>query len=144
MNQEYKDYLLSSEWAEIRIDLFNKRGKKCEKCGSLKNLHIHHLHYNNIFKEEPEDLMILCGNCHSNEHDLINKKRKVRAKKRKKKIVTNAIRATKQVNGLKRKIEAISRKYKNGRMDHGTYLVNMEASKNKIKKILKAFNNKKQ
>jgi 5-methylcytosine-specific restriction endonuclease McrA len=66
--QKYHDYLLSPEWAQIKIDLFEHRGKKCERCPSKYNLHVHHLHYNNIFNEEPEDLIILCNKCHSLEH----------------------------------------------------------------------------
>lgn len=66
---KYRKYLLSKEWSDIRIDLFNSRGRKCEQCGSTKMLQIHHLHYRNVFKEEPEDLMILCGLCHQLEHD---------------------------------------------------------------------------
>lgn len=66
--EEYRNYLLSKEWANIRIDLFASRGRKCEACGSSKKLQVHHLHYRNIFKEEPSDLMILCAACHEEEH----------------------------------------------------------------------------
>lgn len=65
---KYRKYLSSKEWADIRIDLFNARGRKCEQCESTKNLQIHHLHYRNVFNEEPEDLMILCAMCHQKEH----------------------------------------------------------------------------
>jgi len=65
---KYRKYLLSKEWADIRIDLFNSRGRKCERCSSTKSLQIHHLHYRNVFKEEPQDLMILCSVCHQLEH----------------------------------------------------------------------------
>lgn len=68
--KEYYDYLKSKEWADIRIDLFNARGKKCEYCDNVEKLQIHHLHYRNIFKEEPEDLVILCDSCHKNEHGI--------------------------------------------------------------------------
>ena len=72
MNKEYRNYLNSKEWAEIRIDLFNQRGFKCENCNkkfkSQKGLEIHHLNYKNIFKEEPKDLLILCSSCHRLEH----------------------------------------------------------------------------
>ena len=66
--KRYSEYLKSKEWAEIRIDLFNKRGKKCEWCDCKKSLQVHHLHYRNIFREEPEDLVILCKVCHEKEH----------------------------------------------------------------------------
>ncbi len=66
--KKYRDYLKSSEWVQLRIDLLKFRGYKCERCGVTKNLHVHHLHYDNIFKEEPEDLEILCDKCHTEEH----------------------------------------------------------------------------
>lgn len=71
--KKYLDYLLSDEWAQLKIDLFKYRGYSCEKCSNRNNLHVHHLHYNNIFNEEPEDLEILCAKCHSKEHKLLLK-----------------------------------------------------------------------
>ena len=65
---KYFLYLKSNEWANLKIDLFNKRGRICEKCLSTDKLHVHHLTYKNIFKEEPEDLIILCMECHKKEH----------------------------------------------------------------------------
>jgi 5-methylcytosine-specific restriction endonuclease McrA len=66
----YHKYLLSDEWAVIKLELFNYRGKICERCGSKDHIQVHHLHYKNIFKEEPEDLLILCKDCHKAEHKL--------------------------------------------------------------------------
>ena len=84
MTKEYKKYLLSKEWAEIKIDLYNHRGRKCEKCGATKYLQVHHKHYKNIFKEEPEDLEILCKFCHQKQHNKTPKKsKKPKVKKRK-------------------------------------------------------------
>ncbi len=78
MNREYTKYLQSKEWLEIRLDILTTR-KVCEKCGSKKKLQVHHKHYKNIFKEEPEDLELLCDKCHVNEH-----KHKLNPKKQKK------------------------------------------------------------
>ncbi len=83
----YKQYLLSPEWSNIRLDLFQVRGKKCERCNSTYRLQIHHKTYENVFNEEPEDLEILCKRCHEAEHPhkvkSNNKKRKKRPRKRK-------------------------------------------------------------
>jgi len=68
IRKKYSDYLKSKDWANIRIDLFENRGKRCERCDSENRLEVHHLHYRNIFKEEPQDLVILCHSCHSKEH----------------------------------------------------------------------------
>jgi len=68
---KYKDYLLSNEWIAIKIDIYQKRGRQCEQCGNKTKLQIHHLTYDNIFNEEPSDLLILCESCHKEKH--INK-----------------------------------------------------------------------
>ncbi len=84
-NKIYLDYLKSKEWAEIRIELFNSRGRKCERCESTKRIHIHHKNYDNIFNEEPTDLEILCNKCHLIEHGLIKVKKRRKKKLRRKK-----------------------------------------------------------
>ena len=48
----YHKYLLSDEWAAIKIDLFAYRGKICERCGSKERIQVHHLHYRNILEEQ--------------------------------------------------------------------------------------------
>ena len=68
-SRNYRKYLKSDEWAQLKIDLFNYRGKSCEKCGNKKRLEVHHLTYKNVFNEEPEDLIILCRKCHQKEHN---------------------------------------------------------------------------
>lgn len=77
--KRYNEYLQSEEWAQLKIDLFNHRGKKCEKCSSEEEIHVHHLHYRNIFNEEPEDLVILCKKCHFAEHKDKRRKKKKKA-----------------------------------------------------------------
>jgi 5-methylcytosine-specific restriction endonuclease McrA len=79
IDNKYKQYLQSKEWLQLRLDILTLR-PKCEKCGYGKNLQVHHLHYKNIFKEEPSDLMVLCNKCHLKEHGLHNKKRAVKVK----------------------------------------------------------------
>lgn len=66
---KYKQYLLSKEWLEIRLDIIQTR-KCCERCGSKQRLQVHHTTYKNLFNEEPEDLELLCSGCHMSEHGL--------------------------------------------------------------------------
>lgn len=80
MDDKYKAYLKSDEWAQLKIDLFNHRGRSCERCSSKSSLAVHHLTYDNIYNEEPEDLIILCGLCHAKTH---GKVKKVKPKKKK-------------------------------------------------------------
>jgi 5-methylcytosine-specific restriction endonuclease McrA len=82
MKQDYKKYLKSASWRLKKQELFNIVGRNCEKCGSKKNIEVHHLHYKNIFKEKIEDLKVLCDKCHKKEHGIdLGKKNKKRKKK---------------------------------------------------------------
>lgn len=74
--QKYLAYLRSSEWAKIKVDLITINEGKCERCGNRRNLQVHHLTYENLYYEEPDDLILLCGSCHRKEHGLIKKKKK--------------------------------------------------------------------
>jgi len=67
---DYHKYLLSDEWAAIKLDLFEFRGEICERCNSKDNIQVHHIHYKNLYNEEPEDLLILCKDCHKEEHSI--------------------------------------------------------------------------
>lgn len=66
--QEYHAYLLSKKWRTKRKKLIRLKGGKCEKRDSAKSLHVHHLHYKNIFHEKMEDLQLLCKKCHYKIH----------------------------------------------------------------------------
>jgi 5-methylcytosine-specific restriction endonuclease McrA len=56
----------------------------CNKKRRATSLQIHHITYKNLFHEEPEDLIILCGTCHMKAHGLIKPKKQVHKKKKKK------------------------------------------------------------
>ena len=68
--EKYYTYLKSNEWLQIKLDLYELRGKQCEVCESKRNVQVHHLTYKNVFNEEPEDLILLCRKCHEKEHDI--------------------------------------------------------------------------
>lgn len=67
---EYSDFLKTVYWRCISNYLRREAGKKCVKCGSNKNLCVHHKTYVHHGKEHLflEDLEVLCGDCHANEH----------------------------------------------------------------------------
>jgi len=48
---------------KFRLEMI-KQYKSCQKCGSKKNLELHHIHYS----RKREDLMLLCRVCHNKEH----------------------------------------------------------------------------
>lgn len=67
----YKDYLKTPFWDAIRTRKMIEAGYKCQLCGNNKNLNIHHRDYS-IRGEEynyMNDLVCLCGNCHSKFHN---------------------------------------------------------------------------
>lgn len=65
---DYNLYINSDEWRLKRNYILNKRGYKCERCFSKKNLQIHHITYENLGFELDNDLIILCKNCHQYVH----------------------------------------------------------------------------
>lgn len=85
MNKAYYAYLRSPEWAEIKVDLIQQRGNKCEGCGKKNKLQVHHLTYDRIFKEEPGYLQLLCATCHRKTHGLNKNGKKIKPRKPKKK-----------------------------------------------------------
>jgi 5-methylcytosine-specific restriction endonuclease McrA len=77
MFDKYYQYIKSKEWFELKIDILNTRGCYCEKCKKKKYpaaLQLHHLTYDRLFNEEPQDLMLVCKKCHMGEHGLLKKK----------------------------------------------------------------------
>lgn len=66
---QYTSYLKSKKWINFKNSLKIARGNKCEKCGKSKCiLHGHHLTYKRFMNELPEDILIVCEDCHSNLH----------------------------------------------------------------------------
>jgi 5-methylcytosine-specific restriction endonuclease McrA len=67
MNQDYKEYLMSPEWKERRNARLDYDNHKCRICGK-KAWIVHHLTYERIFNEDPDDLASLCQSCHETVH----------------------------------------------------------------------------
>jgi len=65
----YLKYLESETWIKLRCDIITIRGDKCERCGK-GGVHVHHRSYKNLGHEEPEDLVLLCGSCHMETHNI--------------------------------------------------------------------------
>jgi len=72
MNEEYINYINSSEWKEKRGRIIDERGQRCEKCGCEKPISELNLHYKNYDmeygKESDEDLLLICVDCHKELH----------------------------------------------------------------------------
>jgi len=61
-------YLTSPHWIQVREQALQRAGRKCQQCHETFGLHVHHLSYDRLWAELPEDLEVLCNNCHSGEH----------------------------------------------------------------------------
>jgi len=61
---------ISPVWYAIRKWAMQRAKNRCEQGGSTINLSVHHLTYNTLGKEHPEDLRVLCQKCHEKAHGI--------------------------------------------------------------------------
>ena len=78
----YHEYIDSPEWKDKRWWMLIINKDKCSKCGRYGHitfdekgnlipkviLQIHHKNYENLGNENQKDLIVLCKECHENEH----------------------------------------------------------------------------
>lgn len=67
---EYKLYMRSKEWLQLRQERMEQDNFKCTRCGCSDDLRVHHLNYKRIYKERLSDLITLCKKCHSVVHSI--------------------------------------------------------------------------
>jgi 5-methylcytosine-specific restriction endonuclease McrA len=60
----YNEYLHSEWWLCRKADAIRRAGYRCQKCGSIARLQVHHVSYLRLGNERDEDLMVLCAKCH--------------------------------------------------------------------------------
>lgn len=65
---DYNEYINSEMWQQAREYALKRDGYKCVKCGSAKNVQVHHLVYKNIPYEKPGDIVTICKECHKKIH----------------------------------------------------------------------------
>lgn len=67
--KDYEKYLLSTKWKEFKAELKRVRSDRCEGCGKIDvPLDGHHLTYERLFNELPQDVLLLCRLCHEKVH----------------------------------------------------------------------------
>lgn len=64
----YQRVLSSVRWRMKAHLLKGWVGEACEACGSPDELEVHHITYENLGTEQPQDLVVLCGQCHEGRH----------------------------------------------------------------------------
>lgn len=77
-NMDYKDFLDTPYWEGVTLFIKKRAGYKCEKCNNTGILDVHHKTYINHGQEHikaiaRKDLILLCRECHQQEHDIENK-----------------------------------------------------------------------
>ena len=65
----YYQYLDSERWKKKATKRMSMDNYKCVKCGSAKNLAVHHITYDRLFCEPMDDLITVCNNCHKKIHE---------------------------------------------------------------------------
>ena len=73
MSFKYKDYLKTEYWINLRNKILKRDNYRCTKCGSKRNLQVHHKKYRGYYKELPKDLITLCSMCHWYQHSYLRK-----------------------------------------------------------------------
>jgi len=64
----YHEYLMSKEWRTKSKTIREFFFDKCQLCNANSNIQAHHRSYKCKGVEIPEDLVVLCGDCHSLYH----------------------------------------------------------------------------
>ena len=65
----YNEYLKSEHWQEVRAGALERAGNRCQLCNRAARLHVHHRTYERRGCELPDDVIVLCADCHKLFHD---------------------------------------------------------------------------
>lgn len=77
--EEYRELLKDGRWQRKRLEIMQRDDFKCTKCGTTSDLNVHHLRYipgRSPWEYEDEDLITLCGTCHKQTHEDMERKEK--------------------------------------------------------------------
>ena len=64
----YAEYLRTAHWQRVRALALARAGQCCELCGDDGQLETHHRSYARVGFEQPDDLIVLCHDCHRDHH----------------------------------------------------------------------------
>jgi 5-methylcytosine-specific restriction endonuclease McrA len=60
----YRAYLQSPQWECRRRETIVRAKFRCERCGKVRRLQVHHLTYSHVGDEYPDQLVAVCVRCH--------------------------------------------------------------------------------
>jgi hypothetical protein len=67
----YSEYLKTDHWQSVRKMALYMGGHECALCTSRgPRLDVHHRTYKNLGDERPDDLTVLCRECHKRHHNI--------------------------------------------------------------------------
>lgn len=64
LSPEYRAYLRSERWQELRLLVLLRDDHRCRQCGAIDRLEVHHLTYERLYHEALSDVVTLCRTCH--------------------------------------------------------------------------------
>lgn len=64
----YELYLQTDHWRHFREEALKFYQYKCQTCGKVKVLDVHHRNYDHIGEETFNDVIVLCRTCHKKFH----------------------------------------------------------------------------
>lgn len=67
----YSEYLLTNHWQTVRLATLKRARYQCRICLKSVSLDAHHICYDNLGDERPEDTIALCRGCHNLQHETI-------------------------------------------------------------------------
>jgi hypothetical protein len=65
---DYRTYLESDAWKRRRSVALSEAGHRCQVCNREGQLDVHHRTYERLGNELPQDLVVLCRECHQLFH----------------------------------------------------------------------------
>lgn len=66
-NEKYREAITSAHWKELRKVKYRAQQGRCSGCKRyhhLRELELHHFHYETLGKENPSDVTLVCKFCH--------------------------------------------------------------------------------
>lgn len=61
----YQHHVASGAWNKLKAEVIELRGQRCQRCRQDKpGLALHHLHYRTLGHETPDEVELLCADCH--------------------------------------------------------------------------------
>lgn len=74
--ERYVQRVSSAEWKRLKNTIVEQRGHRCEHCGQESvSLALHHVHYRTLGSEMPDDIELLCPECHTKADEARRPKR---------------------------------------------------------------------